>query len=179
MPQIGEIKKSGEIGRKGNHRHSWLACPECGIERWVEICKDNTGRNIICRSCAGKKLPHDRTIGKNHGMWKGGKRIDSHGYVSIWMAKENPYYSMANSINQLREHRLVMARHLGRCLLPTEYVHHKNGIRTDNRIENLKLADSVGAHMTEHTAGYRDGYDKGYRDGLEMAKRELREVSFS
>jgi hypothetical protein len=57
------------------------------------------------------------------------RRLASNGYV---------YISTPNKGN-IAEHRLVMEEHLGRKLLPGENVHHVNGVRHDNRIENLEL----------------------------------------
>lgn len=50
---------------------------------------------------------------------------------------------------QVRDHRLVMERHLGRALLPGETVHHGNGVRSDNRLSNLEL------WCSSHPAGQR------------------------
>jgi len=73
--------------------------------------------------------------GKKHWNWKGGKRFNNEGYVLVY----KPEHPNANNQNCVYEHRLVMEKYLGRYLKPRGIVHHKNGIRNDNRIENLEL----------------------------------------
>lgn len=56
---------------------------------------------------------------------------------------------------RVREHRMLMEQHLGRKLLRSEHVHHKNGNREDNRIENLEVlsaSDHLRLHMTPERA---------------------------
>lgn len=73
-------------------------------------------------------------------------RHTGNGYILIRM----PEHPNANRRGFIYEHRLVMEKHIERQLSMNEVVHHINGIKTDNRIENLKLFSSTGEHTTFH-----------------------------
>lgn len=79
--------------------------------------------------------------GAQHGSWKGG-RVKVNGYVYV-LAQDEIAASMSNSQGYTAEHRLVVAQSIGRPLEPRETVHHINGDRTDNRLENLQLRQNL------------------------------------
>ena len=80
--------------------------------------------------------------GSNNPNWKGGRFITANGYVFI----HKPEYLSANINGYVQEHRLVMEQYLGRYLKLEEDIHHINGIRDDNRIENLMLFENKSKH---------------------------------
>jgi hypothetical protein len=61
------------------------------------------------------------------------------GYIRVHLSPENPYFCMTGDYCYVMEHRLVMAQHLGRSLSDNETVHHIDGDRSNNKIENLQL----------------------------------------
>ena len=178
MPKLGEIRKASEIGYTGSHKYTWAACEDCGKERWV-ICSKGKPENLRCHSCARKKQECPR--GEKHPRWKGGRRKTKDGYILIKLQPDNFFFPMADKKGYVMEHRLVMAKSLGRCLQSWELVHHK-GIRytrmenkSDNLENNLELTGSLGEHSSDHSKGYRDGYQKGLEDGRLKQLQDLKE----
>jgi len=68
----------------------------------------------------------------------GDTRLTKAGYILVRLAPDDPYVSMANKNGMVLEHRLVMAKQIGRPLKRWELVHHK-GAKTDNRPEKLMV----------------------------------------
>jgi len=81
----------------------------------------------------------------NSKIFSENSRVElSGGYIGVFLRADHPMASMRRRFGYVPEHRLVMAEHLGRPLRADETVHHLNGDRHDNRIENLQLRQ--GAH---------------------------------
>jgi hypothetical protein len=89
-----------------------------------------------------KKMSKSRSSYK-HWNWKGGETIPKSGYKMIKIGVGNGTYGF--------EHRIIMEKHLGRKLkpFPIEIVHHKNGDKLDNRIENLEVI-TASKHAKKH-----------------------------
>lgn len=142
-PDLGEIRFGRDIGAKDNkHRYIWAECPLCEKQRWVTFRGQPKGFIIECQPCSAK-----RRVGSLSPNWKGGIIRHTEGYTLIKLNRDDFFMPMANSHGYVSEHRLVMARSLSRCLLPWEIVHHKNGKRDDNRIENLELLPGRKYHI--------------------------------
>jgi len=109
-----------------------------------------TSNGVKLRSCAeGIKVrfPKGR-FGSLAANWKGGVR--GAGPNGVYRYKHAPNHPYATKEGYVMEHRLVAEKRLKRYLKPTEFVHHVNGDKSDNRIENLEVCFSKKEHSRVH-----------------------------
>lgn len=167
MPVSGEIKRAKDIGRKCNPyaKFIWSKCEDCGLERWVELSKGQPKKRLCFRCCHRCE---------RSGKWRGGNSHNTKGYKTVMLHPSDFYYPMVDKMHYVLEHRLVMAKHLSRCLHPWETVHHKNHNKTDNRIENLTLEMTNGHQqltILENRVRNLEKQNRELREELRLAKK--------
>ena len=116
-----------------------------GSEQWKKnVGNAGKGRKI---SKEGRENISNGKMGCKNPNWKRGQR-KSCGYFYI-LTKDHPG---ANGVGYVAQHRLVMEAHIGRYLAKEERIHHKNGIKCDNRLENLQLLTGIGENTAIHNS---------------------------
>lgn len=111
------------------------------------------GRSAVERVCRKLDLQTSRTgprTGAGHRDWKGGRIVEKHGYIEIYA----PLHPAARKpTGRVFEHRLVMEVALGRYLLPTEVVDHRDDHPRHNWPDNLRLYASNADHLRATITG--------------------------
>lgn len=156
------------------HPHSkrslayWSCKCECGNTKAV------SGRALVrgsTKSCGCLRKENNKGVfGDSHPSWQGGKRYCS-GYVRLY----RPDHPSADKGGYVTEHRLVMEEFLNRQLYRGETVHHKNGIRDDNRLENLELWSSnhpSGQRVQDLVAWAMEVIDRYMGVATDLAKQD-------
>lgn len=111
----------------------WTPCAQCGKPRYVQPNQAKRGEGRYC----SPRCQYMNQPGRPNKV--GNRFLTSSGYVAVIVAPSK----------QQLEHRLVVEAALGRPLRSDEEVHHRNGDKLDNRLENLEVL-SPSAHQTRH-----------------------------
>lgn len=165
----------GDTGKRSKNGEIYYKCLcDCGKEKAV---KSSYLTNKWTRSC-GCLAKNNR--GENHYAWKGFTLKRGYKYIK----KDHPNMTKKGYV---AEHIYVMSEHIGRPLKKEETVHHKNGIKDDNRIENLELwasrhppgqrIEDMKAFCIEFLKEYcpeilKEDYSHVYSDSKELKKNE-------
>jgi len=125
----------------------WVCQCECGERKSVMSYNLTKGLSRSC-GCYNREVARDRGRNTKSNIHKhnekrpksDGRTKHPLGYIYVYIKPSHEsHYDIGKRIY---EHTLVMSNFLGRKLLPHENVHHKNGQRDDNRLENLELWSS-------------------------------------
>ena len=165
----GDIKTPRELGfgNKTKSKYVYAKCTNCGNLRWVQL--KTVDKYKKCRKCMNTGKIKERS-----GTWNGGRKQNHSGYVMVHLYKDSPYFSMADANGYVFEHRLVMAEHLGRCLMNYEIVHHRDSIKSHNEITNLYLTDASNHNtLVEAVIKRQDAMIVNLKEEINQLKNQL------
>jgi len=134
----------------------WECVCDCGGIRY-HLTYDLTSGKVMSCGCYNKELVRERMSGKNNRLWKGG----------VGVKNGNGYLEIKHGVNRGKlEHRIIYEQYYNIKLKPHQNIHHINGIKTDNRIENLELWDTSqpsGQRIEDKIIFYKKLYEQ-YKD---------------
>ena len=125
LRRTGQLQEQLPLGRRQGDE---CAADDCERKPYAKGYCGTHYKRLVAHGDAREDIPIRVVTGEG---WL------SHGYWCVMVPPELRHLTAGES--EVGEHRLVMAMHLGRALNPGEVVHHINGDRTDNRIDNLEL----------------------------------------
>jgi transposase-like protein len=145
-PTLYNVLRRYNVPTRGNPGAGQKPFTEEELERITELRTLNWSKEEICDDLHTSITRLNRAL-EFLGLSDRMRRRDAKpfvklntGYICVLPNKDDPVHGMKHGKSgYVLEHRLVMARHLGRALTDDETVHHINGDRADNRLENLQL----------------------------------------
>lgn len=140
------------------------SCEVCGVEMRL---RPSEAKRRFCSKACNAVVMTKRPMARLHN----GKpaRKDRQGYVVVW----EPEHPNKAFHGWQYEHRLIVEKSIERYLGSDEHVHHINGIKDDNRIENLEIMDGK-EHAILSGREYRDGVTAKLEE-LELLRAEVEE----
>lgn len=129
-----------KVKKYGNPLASYVRISGSGTKCSVEGCSNSVVSRGYCAKhyVRFRKYGNTETIGGKRAKWTE-KIINDKGYVLLPIKDHPNSRKGSHNGGRIPEHRYVMSQFLGRPLFDNENIHHKNGDKTDNRIENLEL----------------------------------------
>lgn len=129
-----------------------------------------------CLYCPNTKIEAHNLCSKHYQRWRHRRSMEFEYFPKGWVMGGYRWISLPGG-REIREHRYIMEQHIGRELHASEYVHHINGVKTDNRIGNLQIMDP--ANHTRHHCGHEPIKRKCLmcgRDFIRPAKQNFRVI---
>lgn len=180
IDEFYQVRKNGKRDRKVKYR-----CPVCKEEKisspW------NLKKTTCCKQCRNKQFGKEklgqpnpsRGVSRPHAAreksarWNGGRFINTQGYVMV-LVKSGSIDRNSGWENYRPEHIVNIEQSIGRKLINDECVHHIDGDRQNNQLDNLVLISSNQEHRIIHSELSRLCYELCQQGIVDFDKKKLR-----